>query len=328
MRRSLVAAALLVAALIAACGGEGGDSDGRGAEASTSGILTALPEGEAATALSGGYPVYRDDDTGVRAILGTPDLGVGTHRLGFVLTTPEGLVRVPVLSVELYRMPDGPAGEAEGPVEVGEARFFEFPFGTRGVYSVPLTFDRAGDWSVSVGVPSPTGAFVTTHFAFEVAEATHAPDVGAAAPASVTRTLGAVGSLDELSTGHEPDASLYELTIAEALTTDRPLVIVFASPAFCTNALCGPQVEVLSELAAEYAGDADFVHVDLYENPHEIQGDLSRAVRTPVLEEWGITTDEWTFVVDADGRVAARFEAFVTHEELQASLLGVLGAGS
>jgi hypothetical protein len=141
----------------------------------------------------------------------------------------------------------------------------------------------------------------------------------------VTRTVDDVETMAELSTGHEPDPALYELTIAEALDRERPLVVVFASPAFCTNALCGPQVEVLSELAAAYGDRVDFVHVDLYENPHEIQGDLSRAVRTPVLAEWGITTDEWTFVVDAEGRVAARFEAFVTHEELQASLLAQLG---
>jgi hypothetical protein len=326
VRRVAVLAALATVALLAAaCGGnEATDAS----SPSTSGVLTPLPEGMAATALSGGYPTYRDDDTGVTAILGTPDLGVGRHRVGFVLTTPEGLVRVPVLAVESYRHPDGPGSVAEGPIEVSEARFYEFPFGTRGIYSMPLEFDRAGDWSVRVRFPASSGEFVTTEFAFAVAEETHAPDIGAPAPASQTPTLATAASLAQLSTGHEPDAALYQVTIADALDAGRPLVVVFASPAFCTNALCGPQVEVLGELAADYEGRANFVHVDLYENPDEIQGDLSRAIRTPILEEWGITTDEWTFVVDADGRVAARFEAFVTHEELEAALLNVLGEAS
>lgn len=329
MRRPFVVAAIALVALVALLATACGEEEATDASApSTSGVLTPLPEGIAATALSGGYPIYRDDDTGVTAILGTPDLGVGRHRVGFVLTTSEGLVRVPVLAVESYRHPDGPGGEAEGPVEAAEARFYEFPFGTRGIYSVPLEFDRAGDWSVRVRFPAPSGDFVTTQFAFAVAEETHAPDIGAPVPASETRTLAVAGSLSMLSTGHEPDAALYQVTIADALESDLPLVVVFASPAFCTNALCGPQVEVLGELAADYEGRANFVHVDLYENPDEIQGDLSRAIRTPVLEEWGITTDEWTFVVDADGRVAARFEAFVTHEELEAALLDVLGEAS
>ena len=48
------------------------------------------------------------------------------------------------------------------------------------------------------------------------------------------------------------------------------MVVVFASPAFCVNAVCGPQVEVLSELQEVYGDRASFVHVDLYENPEEI----------------------------------------------------------
>ncbi len=117
------------------------------------------------------------------------------------------------------------------------------------------------------------------------------------------------------------------MSLAEAVEEGRPLVVVFASPAFCTNALCGPQVEVLSELASQYGERANFVHIDLYENPHEIKGDLDRAVRTPILEQWGLETDEWTFVVDGDGVVAARFEAFVTRVELEEALLRVLEGG-
>ena len=102
------------------------------------------------------------------------------------------------------------------------------------------------------------------------------------------------------------------------------MVVVFASPAFCTTALCGPQVEVLGELQARHGDRASFIHVDLYENPHEIQGDLARGIRTPILEEWGIETDEWTFIVDERGNVAARFEAFVTRVELEDALLRVI----
>jgi hypothetical protein len=82
---------------------------------------------------------------------------------------------------------------------------------------------------------------------------------------------------------------------------------------------------VVGELAAEYGDRARFVHIDIYENPDEIRGDLSRAVRTPILEEWGITTDEWTFVIDREGRVAARFESFASKSELARALDEVLG---
>ena len=163
-----------------------------------------------------------------------------------------------------------------------------------------------------------------------MAERTRAPAVGEPAPASANRTLRDAASVAELSTGAEPDPELYRLTIAEALAAEgRPLVVVFASPGFCTNALCGPQAEVASVLRERHGDRADFIHVDLFENPHEVRtGGLDAAIETPLLEEWGLETDEWTFVIDGGGIVAARFEAFAPEAELEAALLAVLEDGA
>ena len=120
------------------------------------------------------------------------------------------------------------------------------------------------------------------------------------------------------------DPDLYRLTIAEAVDSGLPTVIVMASPAFCTNAVCGPQVEVLQELKDEFEGKANFVHVDYYDNPEEIQGDLTRAVVSPVAQEWGLPSTEWSFVVDRDGIVSGRFEGFTALEELRQALVRAL----
>ena len=316
-RRLAVLGVAVVVALAMACSGGGGDGP-------------AAPDGEPSAAGAGlfgdDYPRYFDEASGIRTTLGTPDLGVGRHRVGFVLSDADGLVRLPIVRVESYFYPSGVNGPREGPQERGLARFFEFPYGVRGMHSIELTFDRAGTWGLEVSLPRPDGSTVQTSFSFPVREQTRAPAVGQPAPRSHSRTVRDVDSLAQLSTGREPDPALYELSLSEAIVQSKPLVVVFASPAFCTNALCGPQVEVLSELAARYGERANFIHIDLYENPIEIRGDLDRAVRTPILAEWGLETDEWTFVVDARGVVAARFEAFVTREELEAALLKVLEA--
>ena len=255
------------------------------------------------------YPQYTDEATGIRTVLGTPDLGVGRHRVAFVLSDAGGLVRLPMVRVASYFRPGGDQGEREGPVEEARATFYEFPYGVRGIFSTELSFDRAGTWELE-------------------AEQTLAPAVGDPAPRTESRTQADVASLAELTTGHEPDPALYQHSIAASLAAGRPLVVVFASPAFCTNALCGPQVEVAADLASVYGDRVDFTHVDLYENPHEIKGDLDDAVRTPILEQWGLVTDEWTFIVGADGLVAARFEAFVTRDELERALVAVLDGTS
>jgi hypothetical protein len=185
--------------------------------------------------------------------------------------------------VKSFFYPSGYEGEREGPVEEGFAAFREFPFGTRGVYATDYNFDRSGEWGVEVSVPTSDGSFLTTEHRFVVNDATTAPDVGDRPPDALNRTLADVESIKELTTGSLRDPELYDLSIPDALASDRPFAVVFASPAFCTTAVCGPQVDVVSELNRAYGDRMDFIHVDLFINPHEIQGDLDIAVHTPLL---------------------------------------------
>ena len=49
------------------------------------------------------------------------------------------------------------------------------------------------------------------------------------------------------------------------------------------------------------------------------------------MDEWGLTSvpdwtnESWVFVIDADGIVTARFEAYSTAAELEAALEDMLG---
>lgn len=302
----LLVLALILGIVVAACGGGAADELDR-------------PTG-AASVLGGGYPRYQDEAAGFSVILGTPDVSVGTHRVAFVLSDAQGLVRLPVVRVSSFA-PD----EDDEPAEETSARFYEFPLGIRGIYVTELSFDRSGNWTLEARVPTPEGTIVGTRFPIEVPETTASPQVGDEAPASVSRTIADVDDIANLSTGGEIDRALYELSIHEAIANGRPTMVVFASPGFCTNALCGPQAEVMSELRARYPDEANYIHVDLFENPVELRGGgLERAVRSPILEDWGLKTDEWTFILDATGRVTHRFEAFVPIEELEPALISVL----
>jgi hypothetical protein len=255
---------------------------------------------------------------GLQAILGTADLGVGRSRFGFVLTSSSGFVTAPVANVtsRYYSTEDAESVRKETLV----ARYQPWPYGNRGLYTVWLDFDRQGSWGVDIEVKGLGDAAQTAQLFFDVAESTSAPAVGAGAVRSITKTVADVESLAQLTTGSLRDEDLYQMTIAGAVNSGRPTVVVFASPAFCTNAVCGPQVEVLQELKGNYAADANFVHVDFYDNPHEIQGDLTKARLSPAVFEWGLPSIEWTFVIDGDGIVTARFEAFATYAEVEQAL--------
>ncbi|MDA1280839.1 MAG: hypothetical protein O3B95_12530 [Chloroflexi bacterium] len=264
----------------------------------------------------------------IRLELATPDLGVGSQRFGVVLSDDSGLIKFPIVRLTSNYYPDGYEAEPDKSLSSSvPARFYEFPFGTRGIHSTVVQFDRVGLWSVSAEIPRSDGTSAPVEVRFPVAKTAMSVTVGQPAPASMSRTLGMVSSIRELTTGSIRDEGLYRYSIAEALERDRPLLIVFASPAFCTNAVCGPQVEIASELREVYGDRVDFVHVDLYSNPHEIQGDLSRAVLSPLLEEWRLSSQEWTFIVGPDGIVTHRFENFAPKPELVEALEQTLSVG-
>ncbi len=263
-------------------------------------------------------------DSGLQIIFGTPDLGIGPNRVGFVLTSPDGIVTSPAVRVASEYLPEG-----GGPAEKGQtalAVFRPWPYGTRGLYTTALDFHAAGDWALRVSVLdlAAGGEGDTAELFFPVAQKAHAPAAGQPAVASDSKTLTDVPGFEQITTGSLHDGDLYQVSIADAVESGRPAVIVFASPAFCTNAVCGPQVDVLKELKDKYRGQANFIHVDYFDNPDEIQGDLDRAIVSPTVLEWNLPSTEWSFVLDEEGVVAARFEAFATLEELEEALLDVL----
>jgi len=313
-RLTILAALFVAASALVACSGDSPEGP------------VAIPGGATAVddPFSGGYPTYDDDASGLRIVFGTPDLGAeGASRVSFALYDDAGPISVPTLRVATRFYPDGPDADYE-PGEDAEVRFRPFPEDSRGIYTGALTFDRAGLWALDITVPLADGAPRQVIFPIEVAEETVAPAIGEAAPASTNRTTADTIDLHALSTATDPDLRLYDATIASAVEAGTPFVVTFASPAFCTNALCGPQVEVLSALADKYGDRTIFIHVDLYENPAELRTDFELARRTPVLGEWGIHTDEWTFVVDGNGIVTARFEGFAPREEVESALLAAI----
>ncbi len=286
------------------------DSPSNGRQASFDAELL-KPEGE--TLIEGEF-----SESGVRAILGTADLGVGSNRLGIALVSREGPITEPTATFILRHQEDQPDQTLKT-----SAVFRQWPYTSRGLYTGTAEFAKPGMWELTAeieGDGGPRSASLT----FEVAERTRAPNVGEPAVKSRNRLGSEVDSIEELTTGSLIDPDLYAITIADAIESGLPTVVVFASPAFCVNAVCGPQVEVLQELKDSYRGRAHFVHVDIYDNPQEIQGDLSVAKISPVVAEWGLPSIEWTFVIDGKGEVADRFEAFATFEEVAEALERVI----
>jgi hypothetical protein len=247
---------------------------------------------------------------------------VGENRLTFGLIDAEtGPVRDARVEVSTFRMS---ARGTEGPIETVDGVFRKWPVVPSGVYTARISFDEPGTWGIGVVATLPDGATRPASVQVQVAETSMTPAVGAAAPRSRSKTVSDVTGLEELTTDRRPDPSLYETTIADAIEGGEPVLVLFATPAYCETATCGPQIEVVKELKERFKDRMSFIHVEIYDNPHEIQGDLSRGVVSPTVKEWNLASEPWTFIIDRQGLVHSKFEAFTTQEELEQAILEVL----
>ena len=305
--------AIALAALLAACldaglaESEGEGSRGVGVPAPTEAPAASAPSPE----LSG--------------ILATKDLGVGANRISFLLVSPKALVKVPSAKVKSVNL-----SAPDAVVETSTAEFFLWPFGSRGNYATELTFDQPGEWRLDVEVTEEDGSIGMAQIPLTIADRSDTPSFGDMPPSDANKTVRDVGSLTELTTSSTPDPDLYQQTIAEALGEGKPLLVVFASPALCTSPTCGPQVETVEELKELYKGRAGFIHVEVYDNPAEIQGDLNRARYAPMVDEWGLSAqtgylnESWVFIFSADGTVTSKYQGYASIEELTKGLDAVL----
>ena len=267
-------------------------------------------------------PTVDPTDTAIQSHLATKVLEVGTQRVAFLLNTQKALIDAPHVQISVTH-----AGNAEPIAEVA-ADYNPWPYGVRGSYAAPIEFPAAGSYQLSV---EPIGGEVSGQalIGVEVQSKSPVPSIGDTPPASETKTLGDGTAVFDLTTDFEPDEELYKLSVADAIESPKPSVIVFATPAFCTSPTCGPQVDTVSELRAAHPDVANYIHVELYDNPQEIQGDLSRAQLVPAADEWGFTgipewtNESWVFVLDGGGIVRQRFEGYATLTELEQALAEV-----
>ena len=268
------------------------------------------------------------------ALMVSSDLAKGSNRLVFALVSRDNVpVRAEQAQVVARYTPRGSADSVEK--DTATATFLPWPpeGSNRGVFVAPkVQFEVSGDatdanpglWELDITANAADGSMVETTTAVRVASAPSTPELGAPAPRSVTPTAHEVEDLSHITSALHPDPDLYRLSVHEALEGDKPLVVLFSTPAFCVSATCGPQLEILGQLKDRYLEQANFIHVEVFENPHLIEGNRTSARQVPAVEEWGLPTEPWTFVVDREGRVSDKFEQFIPEDVLEEALQKVL----
>ena len=195
------------------------------------------------------------------------------------------------------------------------------------LFSSRVDFDQTGGWNIEAVIRRGDLRPTLARTGIRVKARSDSPSVGQPAVPSLNPTLSDTPIEQLTSARPTGDVDFYRLTIAEALSQAKPLLIVFSTPAFCRARTCGPQLEAAQALKQDYGDRMNFIHIEIFQRPDLLLAGEDKddpAVRAAV-REWRMQREPLVYVIDAEGLVFDRLEGYAPREELEESVRGVLG---
>jgi hypothetical protein len=327
--RSPLAVVAALVLIVAACGPPGSSPAGSSPASSPGGSAAggACPATPEPAGEPEGWELASQRPSVIPQIIGSS--ACGPTRLMFSFLDAQNVpVAAPDRSVEVALFDLG--ADPAKPVLSGPATFIWAIEPTVGVYVFNADFPTAGAWGAELKTAVGDAAPETIRMRFDVQPDLTVIAVGEKAPASDTPTLADVGGdITKISTDDEPVEAFYETSVADALAAKKPFVVAFATPKFCQSQQCGPTLDRVKPIAAAHP-DVTFINVEPYQL-EVVDGQLQPVLTgeppqlTPAasVDEWGLLSEPWVFVVDRNGIVTGSFMLIFSDEELEAAVTAV-----
>lgn len=254
----------------------------------------------------------------------------GTNRFGFGLFDP-GRKQITGAEVALY-VGSATATNLRGPYPATEESLHvDPPFQSRtvardpdaaksvGVGQIPLGGARAQSVFVLARVGGRLEAFAPAAVPVTPAAAAGPPRVGQLAPLVHTPTAASVGgNVASIDTRQPPD-DMHAVDFA-SVRARMPVLLLFATPQLCQSRVCGPVVDIAEELKSRLGGQAEFIHMEIYND-----NQVANGFRPPV-RAFRLPTEPWAFAIDRHGRIAARIEGAFSLAELTSAMQRAISA--
>jgi len=187
------------------------------------------------------------------------------------------------------------------------------PDSATSVYVADVPFEQPGDYEVLGVVQLDDNLAAAERVAVRVVKDGPTPEPGEPAISVETPTKADVGGdLQQIDT-RVPPSTMHDASLADVLG-EKPVMIIFATPALCQSRVCGPVVDIAEQVKADYDGDAEFIHMEIFN-----ENELDKGFREQVIK-WKLPTEPWVFTIDAEGKVAARLEGAFSARELEEAL--------
>ena len=319
---------LLLALLVAACGGESSEDP----------IERVPAEGGLREKVAAAQQVSEQDfpaakgrsfeelaaEVGARdgqATLATSVLTPGTNRLAFGSITDDGQLAFGKSAVYVGDSAGKLTGPFVAPADLmvtdpayrsDQAATEQDPFAA--IYAAQIEVPEPGDYRVMTVTQTPEGNVAGTTVVRVVSDAKDkVPAVGEPAPRVATETLEDVNGDVALLDTREPPSDMHEVSLTEVLGK-KPVALLFSTPQLCQSRVCGPVTDIALELKQTYGDRVEFIHQEVY-----AENDPRKGLRTPLVK-FNLRTEPWLFVIGSDGRITARVEGSFGFDAFETAL--------
>ncbi|MET0818858.1 MAG: hypothetical protein ABWZ67_14945 [Solirubrobacteraceae bacterium] len=323
MLRLLAAAACALALVLAGCGGDDGDGGGGTQEDPVAQVPSGLQEQvrDAQDPQESDFPATEGKTLQELAdsIGGGPEMGMAgsvfrageDNRVAFgVIDDKAGFVYG---KTALYyaKSPDSPA---KGPfVAPADVLVTDPPYRSEQAATEADPF--AAVYAADVKLPEKPGAYAVMAVTLVDGKPVAAPGqiqtiapgddkvpaVGDDAPLVQTDTVASAGGDVESIDTRRPTSDMHEDSFADVVGK-KPVALLFATPQLCQSRVCGPVTDIALQLKSKYGDKIDFIHQEVYTD-----NDPNKGLRQP-LQQFGLPSEPWLFVVDKDGKITSRLE--------------------
>ncbi len=241
-----------------------------------------------------------DRSSALSALLVSNDLYVSSapQRVAFVVYRGPTPASGPTARLAL-----APPGSAQGQIVTAVPMKTGLPK-NRGVYVVDAVLNQPGVY--------PGEVITQGHrlpMSLQVKATPDAPAIGAAASRAPSPTPQSPLGVNPICT-RQPACPLHAVSLSDVIGTGLPVAALFATPALCQTRYCGPVLNELLSVRAQYQDRVTFVHIEIYRT---LTGGNEES---PTVQAWNIPYEPFFFTIDGTGIIRGRLDAAFGRDEI------------
>ena len=248
-------------------------------------------------------------------VMPTNEYSLGFNRIVFSVVNNEGSESKKPLTVSVKNV-------KTNKLNVIDPVFYKWPNKNGGFYVLNTIFDNEGSYFININDLTDSDFIYKKKINITDNELT--PKLGEVIPVLNNKIITDTQNISEITSDSNPDHNFYQYKLSEALNNDKLIIVFFLSPNFCKTSTCFPQLDVFKKLKLKYRDKITFIHVEVYENPHLIKGNLNNAKISSALNEWNIKSEPYTFLIDKNNYLFRKFQGYVSFEEIENYIVNLI----